>query len=127
VRLVRVSACIGALALGAALVVGNIWVGIVGFGLLAVGLASVVPLAFSSTAELGQRGPNLAFVTTCGYLGMLTGPPMIGGLAEAFGLPGALGVVVALMVLIVVLSGTLRTGSAVRPTLLPPPANVVIR
>lgn len=127
VKLVRVSACIGALALGAALVVGNIWVGIVGFGLLAAGLASVVPLAFSSAAGLGQRGPNLAFVTTCGYVGMLTGPPMIGGLADVFGLPGAFGVVVALMVLIVVLSGAFQADSAVRAMLPPPPADVVIR
>ncbi|MGB9111352.1 MAG: MFS transporter [Acidimicrobiales bacterium] len=127
VRLIRVSASVAALALAGALIISRVWAGIAGFGLLALGLASVVPLAFSSAAQLGRQGPNLAFVTTCGYVGMLAGPAMIGGIAEEVGLPGALGVVVALTVLIAVLAGALRPNSALRDALPPPPADIVIR
>ena len=45
----------------------------------------------------------IAAVCTVGYLGFLLGPPMIGGLAELIGLPGALGLVVLLCALIAAL------------------------
>ena len=43
-----------------------------------------------------SAGVGLAAVSSTGYLGFLVGPPMIGGLAELVGLPGALGVLVVL-------------------------------
>jgi hypothetical protein len=48
-------------------------------------------------------GTAIAGVCTIGYLGFLIGPPAIGGLAELFGLPTALGMVVLLFMLVVVL------------------------
>jgi hypothetical protein len=53
-------------------------------------------------------------VTSCGYLGALAGPAIIGGLAELTSLPAALGTVVALSGMIVLLAG------AVRPRRRPP-------
>jgi hypothetical protein len=53
-------------------------------------------------------------VTSCGYLGALAGPAIIGGLAELTSLPAALGAVVVLTGMIVVLAG------AVRPQRRPP-------
>jgi hypothetical protein len=38
-------------------------------------------------------GPSIAAVATTGYLGFLAGPPAIGLVAEATGLPVALGLV----------------------------------
>jgi fucose permease len=108
VRLVRFSAGLAAVGFGGALLIGHVWSGLVGFGLLGGGLSVIVPLAFTASAGLGQAGPNLAFTTSAGYLGSLAGPPVIGGLADITSLPAALGVVAAASGLIVFLAGTVR-------------------
>jgi MFS family permease len=110
-RLVRTSASLGALGLGAALVVGHIDVALVGFAVLGLGLSFVVPLDFTAAADLGTVGPTLAAVTSSGYLGLLVGPPVIGGLAQLWGLPVALGLVVAICVVIATLAGVLGPSS----------------
>lgn len=62
---------------------------LVGFGLVGVGLGTLVPLAI---ADAGRRqgGRGIAAVTTVGYSGLLMGPPIVGFLAEATTLPFAL-------------------------------------
>jgi MFS family permease len=115
VRLVRLSAGVAMLGFGGALLIGQVWAGLVGWAFLGAGLSVVVPLAFTGAAGLGRPGPNLAMVTSCGYLGGLAGPAIIGGLAELTSLPVALGVVVLLSGLIVLLA------NAVRPRTAPPP------
>jgi MFS family permease len=108
VRLIRLSAGVAAGGFAGTLVVGRVWSGLVGFAILGAGLSIIVPLVFTSTSQLGQftstsqlgqTGPNLAFVTSFGYLGMLAGPGLIGGLAEVVGLPEALGVIVLFSVM----------------------------
>lgn len=103
-RLVRLSSGVAAVSFGAALLVGQVWSGLAGFALLGAGLSFVVPLVFSAAAGLGRPGPNLAMVTSCGYLGVLAGPAIIGGLAELVGLPAALGTVVVLCGMIAALA-----------------------
>jgi MFS family permease len=95
-RLVRLSAGVAAVSFGVALLIGQVWSGLAGFAMLGAGLSVVVPLVFTAASGMGRPGPNLALVTSCGYLGMLVGPAVIGGLAELAGLPGALGTVVLL-------------------------------
>lgn len=108
VRLIRLSAGVAAAGFGAALLIGHVWSSLAGFAVLGGGLSVVVPLAFTATARLGRPGPNLAMVTSCGYLGALAGPAIIGGLANVTSLPLALGTVVLLSALIVVLAGAVR-------------------
>jgi MFS family permease len=108
VRLVRVSTGVAAVSFGAALLAGTRWLGLAGFALLGLGLSSVVPLVFTAASGLGQPGPNLAMVTSCGYVGMLTGPALIGGLAEVIGLPAALATLVLLCGMIPMLAGALH-------------------
>ncbi|HEY1616291.1 MAG TPA: MFS transporter [Streptosporangiaceae bacterium] len=108
VRLVRLSAGVATIGFGGALLIGQLWSGLVGYALLGAGLSVVVPLAFTGAAGLGRPGPNLAMVTTCGYLGSLAGPPIIGGLADLTSLPAALGFVVVLAGLITLLAGVVR-------------------
>jgi MFS family permease len=50
----------------------------------------------------------IALVTTLGYLGFLTGPPLIGFLAELVGLRYALGVIVAKSLVTVALASTVK-------------------
>ncbi len=110
VRLVRLSATLAAAGFGGALLIGHVWSALAGFALLGGGLSVVVPLTFTAAAGLGRPGPSLAMVTSCGYVGALAGPALIGGLASIFNIPIALGVVVLLSVVIATLAG------AVRPT-----------
>jgi MFS family permease len=108
VRLIRLAGAVAAAGFGAALLIGQVWSGLAGFALLGAGLATVVPLTFTAAAGLGRPGPNIALVTSFGYLGSLAGPALIGGLAELTSLPVALGIVVLLSALIVLLAGAVR-------------------
>jgi MFS family permease len=107
-RLVRLSAGLAAAGFGVALLIGQVWSGLVGFALLGVGLSVVVPMVFSAAATTGRPGPNLALVTTSGYVGMLVGPALVGGLAQATSLHAALGIDVILCALCAALAGFVR-------------------
>ncbi len=110
VRLVRTGTLLGAVGLGAGLAVANPVVAVAGFALLGVGLSVCFPLAITAASGLGTAGSAVAVVTSCGYVGMLSGPAVIGGLASVVSLPAALGLVVVLCVLLAALAGTLSVG-----------------
>jgi MFS family permease len=105
VRLVRFSAATAAIGLTIALVLGQVAAAMVGFVLLGLGMSFVVPLVFTASSLLERPGPSVATVNSFGYLGLLIGPALIGGLADAVGLPGALGVIVAVCAVTAVLAG----------------------
>ena len=67
-------------------------------GMLGLGLAPVVPIAFSAAGNLDPRatGRLVGRVATIGYVGSVAGPIMIGWLAEATSLRTSLGRVVVL-------------------------------
>ena len=66
-----------------------------GFLLIGFGIASVVPLSYSSAGRATSVSPGvaLALVSTIGFLGFLLGPPLIGFLAQIFSLRTAFGLV----------------------------------
>jgi MFS family permease len=66
-----------------------------GFLLIGFGIASVVPLSYSSAGRATSVSPGvaLALVSTIGFLGFLMGPPLIGFLAQLFSLRTAFGMV----------------------------------
>jgi MFS family permease len=105
VRLVRCAGGLAATAMAVGLLVGRPVVALVAFGLLGAGLSVVVPLVFSAAARVGTAGTSVATVTGFGYCGLMLGPPLIGGLAEVVGVPGALVVVVVAAVASVALAG----------------------
>lgn len=91
-RVARTSGAIATLGYLIAVLSPTVAPALVGFGLVGVGLGTLVPLAI---AAAGRRagGRGIAAVTTVGYTGLLIGPPLIGLLAEATTLPFALGCV----------------------------------
>ena len=111
-RLVRLSTGVAAAGFAVALLVGQVWSAVAGFALLGAGLSVVVPLVFSAAAATGRPGPNLALVTSSGYLGVLAGPALIGGVAQLTGLHAALGIVVILCVMCAALAGFVLPRSA---------------
>lgn len=104
VVLVRGGSLLAAAGLGIALLVHEPAAGIAGFALLGLGLAPVVPIAFSAAGDLDDRatGRLVGRVATIGYVGSVAGPIMIGWLAEATSLRTSLGLVVLLAVAIAV-------------------------
>lgn len=111
VRTVRVGG-VGA-ALGGLLVVvaPNPAVAMAGFGLMGLGIAVVVPLAF---AAAGRSGPNpsqaIAGVATITYTSGLIAPSAIGTVADATSLVVSFGLVTFLACGLAVFAGVLRTG-----------------
>jgi MFS family permease len=110
---VRVSSAVAAIGLAAALLVGAPAAAVVGFGLVGLGIANVIPVLFGAAARVPgtEAGRGLAAVATTGYLGFLTGPPLIGVVADAMGLGPALGLVSAGCFLIAIGAGALSMPS----------------
>jgi hypothetical protein len=92
-------------ALGGVLVIGEPVVAVVGFALIGIGIANAVPLLFSAAGRVPPSGPSLAAVFTVGYTGFIVGPPLIGVLADAVSLPGALATLCAAGLAVTVLGG----------------------
>jgi hypothetical protein len=82
----------------------------------------VVPIVFTAASRLGLPGPNLALVTSTGYMGMLVGPAVIGGLAEVVGLPAALGTIVVITSMTAIMAGAVRPRASKSPAALRQPA-----
>lgn len=90
-------------AVGLTLALTDLWVPIalLGFGLVGAGFSVVFPLTLSAAGRTSKQasGTAIAAVATCGYMGFLIGPPVIGFIADALSLRIALGVVVVLSLL----------------------------
>jgi MFS family permease len=99
--MVRVGGLVAAGGLTLALI--GVWVpvAILGFGLVGAGFSVLFPLTLSAAGRTGKQASStaIAAVATCGYVGFLIGPPVIGFIADALTLRLALGVVVALSLL----------------------------
>lgn len=78
---------------------------IVGFFIVGVGLATIVPIAYSvaGNAKGLPSGVGLAMVTTVGYSGFLVGPPILGFLADLVTLRFALLLVLFLFLVMTIL------------------------
>jgi MFS family permease len=98
VRLVRASGLVAAAGFGLGLLAHQPLAGVVGFALLGVGLACVVPVTFSAAGHLGGdlAGVAISRVAAISYLASFAGPPLIGLVADLVGLSVALAIPVAL-------------------------------
>jgi MFS family permease len=70
----------------------TVWGSVLCFALACLGLANVVPALFKVAGSIpgAAKSAGLAAVTTCGYVGFLMGPPVIGLVARQSSLPLAL-------------------------------------
>ncbi|QFY14412.1 MFS transporter [Nonomuraea phyllanthi] len=110
VPLVRCCGLLAAAGLGLALLGGHPVAGVIGFGAFGAGLSCIVPQVFSAA---GHRDPAfagraLARVASIGYLGMLSGPVLIGAAAQLAGLPLALGIPALLAAFVALTATALR-------------------
>ena len=88
-------------------------VGIAGFAVVGLGVAAIVPVAWSVAAQKEPHAPGraIAAVATCGYLGFLVGPVLVGAIASAIGLAGAVGVAGAAALVVLLLAPSLRVAA----------------
>ncbi|MGY1754199.1 MFS transporter [Blastococcus sp. SYSU D01042] len=96
-RVVQAGGVLSAAGLGAALAVPSVPATLAGFALAGLGVATLVPAAYSAADELpGLRpGLGLAAVNVLLRIGFLVVPPLIGAIADASSLRVALLAVVA--------------------------------
>ncbi|WP_280150695.1 MFS transporter [Piscinibacter sp. XHJ-5] len=102
VPLLRWSGALGAAGMALALLVPHPSAALVGFALVGLGFANVVPVLFSAAARVPDVTPahGIAAVSAVGYLGMMAGPPLIGVIAEASSLTLGLSSVVVFAVVL---------------------------
>ena len=95
---------IAAVAMLVVLVAARPWVAMVGFAIVGMGLATVVPILYNAATRVPgvSRAAAIASVSSIGYVGFMIGPPIIGAVAHATTLTIAMGtLVVASLILII--------------------------
>jgi hypothetical protein len=110
VAVVRAGGLLAASALALGLAIGTTWGALASFALLGLGLAPVVPAAFSAAGNT-PTGPGrnaLGWAVTLGYVGSIVGPALIGWTAEWAGLRAALAIPAALALAIALLAPRVR-------------------
>jgi MFS family permease len=106
VRLSGACAAAGALTVVTA---PDLAVGLIGFALLGVGVAVVVPIVFAAAGRIGPHpARSVAGVAGVAYGSGLVAPGAIGGIASASSLTVAFGVVAALVAVMALSAGVLR-------------------
>lgn len=75
---------------------------LLGFLIIGIGAANIVPVLFSAAGSADKSAPGLALaaVTTLGYAGQLAGPALIGFVAHLSSLPLALGLLAGPLLLV---------------------------
>jgi MFS family permease len=105
-RTVQLGAALAGVGLLVAIILPHPLPATVGFLLVGFGLANVVPVLFSTAAQMKGIAPSMgvAMVATLGYGGYLGGPPLIGFGGDLFGLRAMFGVLIGLAIVIIILS-----------------------
>ncbi|MBE2316078.1 MFS transporter [Solirubrobacter sp. CPCC 204708] len=95
-RVVQLGGAVAAVGALVAIVAPSAVLSLTGWALLGLGLAPLAPTILGAAPASAGVPPGVAIaaVTTVGYLGSFTGPPLIGALAEASSLSLALGLLV---------------------------------
>lgn len=111
VSMLRLSALVAIAGMGIAGMAGTPALAITGFALAGIGIANLVPIAFSAAGNLPglANGIGLSVVTTMGYSGILLAPGTIGWLAERMSFSSIYLGLAALLMVPLLLSPLART------------------
>jgi MFS family permease len=113
VKLVRTGAAVATIGLGIGLLVATPLSVIIGFAVMGAGLANIIPIIFTASAEQGTTpADGISGTATLGYLGFLAGPPLIGAIAELTNLTFGLSIVVILLGIVTASSSALAQRQA---------------
>jgi MFS family permease len=93
------------------------WMAYLGLALVGVGGSALFPLAMSAAAQRTDRAAsvNVAALAQISFVSFLLGPPLLGYVAEHFGIRWAFGIGVPLVVIGLLFSDRLGGGRQTRP------------
>jgi MFS family permease len=85
------------------------WMALLGFALMGVGTSVIFPLAMSAAAQRTDRpaATNVASLAQISFVAFLLGPPLLGYVAEHFGIRWSFGIGLPLVVLSLLCAGAL--------------------
>lgn len=85
------------------------WMALIGFGLLGVGSSAIFPLAVSAAAQRADRpaATNVASLVQFSFGAFLLGPPLLGFIAEHWGIRWSFGIGLPLVALSLLAAGAL--------------------
>jgi len=94
-NILHASGLLIAFGMGCALLIPSWWPAVGGLMLTGIGIANIVPVIWGAAGRDTRMGagPAISTVTTVGYCGFLTGPPVIGSLSVVVGLRPAMAVI----------------------------------
>jgi len=99
------------LGVGAVLIffAANEWMALVGFGLAGVGTSAIFPLAMSAAAQRSDRpaATNVASLAQTSFVAFLLGPPLLGYIADHFGIRWSFGIGIPLVILSLIFADAL--------------------
>jgi MFS family permease len=100
VRVVQLAGVISAAGTTLAIVAPTAAVSLVGWAVFGLGLAAIAPTVLGATRGVTNMPASVAIaaVTTVGYLGSFTGPPLIGVFGQVSSVPTALWLLVAVSI-----------------------------
>lgn len=109
-QLLRRSAWAAAVAMAAVLWLQHPVATLLGFAVVGVGLANVVPVLFMAASRTPGVAPAtaIATVSSLSYLGFLVGPPLVGGLAQLTSLSWGLSLVAVASLILASATGRLK-------------------
>jgi MFS family permease len=90
------------------------WVALVGFALLGIGTSAIFPLAMSAAAQRTDRPAaiNVAALAQISFGVFLIAPPVLGFIAEHFGIRWSFGIGLPFVILSLITAGALGTRRA---------------
>lgn len=108
VAAVRVTGVVGAVGALLFIVADTPGLQMLGVSLWAVGVSMGFPLGMSAAASGGNPALRVSMVASLGYLANLSGPPILGHVADSVGFLNALFVVIAFLLLVAASASALR-------------------
>lgn len=81
-----------------------------GFFLVGLGVSNIIPMVYSRAGKSTSMQPSMAIasVSTLGFMGFLTGPPLIGFVAGASSLRISFGIIACMGILIIIMAKKLK-------------------
>jgi MFS family permease len=111
VRTVRISGVCAVTGAVAVVLAPDLALGLLGFALLGIGVAVVVPLVFAAAGRVGPHpARSVAGAALVAYGSGLVAPGVIGGIASVSSLTASFCVVAVLLVVMTLAAGVLRSG-----------------
>ncbi len=109
-RAVLIGGLVGSVGFFLATLVPAFWVALVGYALVGIGCANIVPVMFTLAGRQTRMPESVAIpaVTTMGYAGVLLGPASIGFIAQHWSLPMAFLLAASALAFVAVLGASLR-------------------